>query len=118
MTNEPIDLESRRDGPIRVYGQEEREPKQPFRFRLGNSPEMVVYEPDSGTVMDIEECGTTRKALRLFLGDGYAQLEEYLEPMHPDVMVELARDMSRHFGLFDTQPSVNRAEQRRRRRRQ
>lgn len=101
-------------GNIRQYGGESRTVKEPFVFQLGDSPQFTVTEPDAGTVMDIEEAKTSRQVLKLFLGDQYAAAEEHLEPLHPDVLVELARDLSKHFGLFDVEAAGNRADRRRR----
>lgn len=115
VSNEPTSLDDvrRRGGVVKEYGTEKREAKKPFAFRVGESPVVTVYEPDAGIIMDIEEAQSTRKVLRLFLGDDYASVEEYLEGLHGDELVEMARDLSRHFGLFDTQSAVNRAQRRR-----
>lgn len=104
-------------GAVKKYGGETRVAKAPFPFQIGDSPTYSVHEPDAGTVMDIEEAKTSRQVLKLFLGEQYQDVEDHLEPMHPDVLVELARDLSRHFGLFDTEQAVNRADRRRRGRR-
>ncbi|OZC55961.1 hypothetical protein CH276_28045 [Rhodococcus sp. 06-470-2] len=101
-------------GTVRQYGTDARAAKDPFAFALPGSPEFSVPEPDAGTVMDIEEAKTSRQVLKLFLGDDYPNLVEYLEPLHPDVLVDLAQDISRHFGLFDTDAAGNRADRRRR----
>lgn len=102
---------------VRTYGTEARPAKDPFVFNLPGSPEFSVPEPDAGTVMDIEEAKTSRQVLKLFLGEDYPDLAEHLEPLHPDVLVDLAQDISRHFGLFDTDAAGNRADRRRRDRR-
>ncbi|WP_243636898.1 hypothetical protein [Rhodococcus sp. Eu-32] len=102
---------------VRTYGTDARAAKEPFVFTLPGSPEFTVTEPDAGTVMDIEEAKTSRQVLKLFLGEDYADLVEFLEPLHPDVLVDLAQDISRHFGLFDTEAAGNRADRRRRDRR-
>lgn len=109
---EQLDFERKN---VRKYGTEQRDVKEPFTFQVGESPVFTVHEPDAGTVMDIEEARTTRSVLRLFLGEQYGKAEEFLEPLHPDELIDLARDLSRHFGLFDNQGAVNRAERRRRR---
>lgn len=98
---------------VKRYGSDKRDAKPPFKFQVGESPVVTVYEPDAGTVMDIEEAKSTRQSLRLFLGEDYGAVEEHLEGVHPEDLVELARDISRHFNLFDTQASVNRASRRR-----
>ena len=97
---------------VKRYGGS-RDSKPPFKFQVGDSPIVTVFEPDAGTVMDIEEAQSTRRVLRLFLGEDYGKVEEHLEGVHPEDLVELARDLSRHFNLFDTQASVNRASRRR-----
>ncbi|NKR42005.1 hypothetical protein [Prescottella equi] len=94
-----------------------RPKKEPFTFRVADSPEFVVEEPDGYTVMDIEEAKTSRSVLKLFLGDQYEDLEDYIGPLDPDVLVDIARDMSKHFGLFDADSAINRAERRSRDRR-
>lgn len=104
-------------GTVKKYGGENRKAKAPFEFELPGSPVFTVHEPDAGTVMDIEEAKTSRAVLKLFLGEQYQDVEDHLEPLHPDNLVELARDLSRHFGLFDTEQAVNRADRRRRGRR-
>ncbi|QDQ93703.1 hypothetical protein FND50_25070 [Rhodococcus sp. WB9] len=105
------------DPNVRRYGGEQREPKEPFKFQVGESPTFLVPEPDSDTVMDIEEAQTSRRVLKLFLGDQYEDVVDYLGPTHPDTLIDLARDLSRHFGLFDTEQAVNRADRRSRDRR-
>lgn len=100
----------------RVYGGK-REAKAPFVFRISDdegAPVFTVPEPDAGTVMDIEEATTSRRVLKLFLGEQFPALMDAIEAEAPEVLVELARDISRHFGLFDGQS--NRAERRRRER--
>lgn len=101
----------------RRYGGDKRAAAAPFEFQIGDSPTFTVHEPDAGTVMDIEEATTSRQVLKLFLAEQYGQVEEHLEPQHPDVLIDLARDLSRHFGLFDADQAINRSERRRRARR-
>lgn len=101
----------------RVYGgSSTRPPKEPFTFRVGGEdcPEFTVHQPDAGTVMDIEEATTSRQVLKLFMGEQFGALMEAIEAQHPDVLVDISRDISRHFGLFDG--AANRAERRRRER--
>ena len=105
------------DQNVRNYGGEQREPKEPFKFKVGDSPTFLVQEPDSDTVMDIEEARTTRRVLKLFLGDQFDELSDFIGPEHPDTLIDLARDMSKHFGLFDAEQAVNRADRRSRDRR-
>lgn len=107
------------NGRVHQYGADAARPaKAPFVFRVDESPEITVHEPDAGTVMDIEEAQTSRRTLRLFVGgEQWSLLEEHLERQHPDVLVDLARDISRHFGMFDASSAANRAERRRRARR-
>ncbi|ROZ51008.1 hypothetical protein EEB13_05540 [Rhodococcus sp. WS3] len=102
------------DQNVRKYGSEGRTAKEPFPFQIGDSPTFLVEEPDAYTVMDIEEAKHSRQVLKLFLGEQYQDVEDYLGPQHPDVLVELARDLSRHFGLFDVEQAQNRVERRRR----
>lgn len=105
------------DPNVRTYGEEPRTRKDPFKFRLPGSPEFTVEEPDSDTVMDIEEATTSRRVLKLFLGEQYDDVADYLGPTHPDTLIDLARDLSRHFGLFDAEQAVSRSERRSRDRR-
>lgn len=105
------------DQSVRKYGGEQRERKEPFKFQIGESPTFLVQEPDADTVMDIEEARTTRRVLKLFLGDQFDELADFIGPEHPDTLIDLARDMSRHFGLFDAEQAVNRADRRSRDRR-
>lgn len=105
------------DQNVRKYGGEQREPKEPFKFQIGESPTFLVQEPDADTVMDIEEARTTRRVLKLFLGDQFDDLADFIGPEHPDTLIDLARDMSKHFGLFDAEQAVNRADRRGRDRR-
>ncbi|QIX48941.1 MULTISPECIES: hypothetical protein [Rhodococcus] len=102
---------------VRRYGGEQREPKKPFKFQIGESPTFYVQEPDADTVMDIEEARTSRSVLKLFLGDQYDDVADFLGPQDPDVLIDLARDLSKHFGLFDAEQAVNRADRRSRDRR-
>lgn len=105
------------DQNVRKYGGEQRERKEPFKFQIGESPTFLVQEPDADTVMDIEEARTTRRVLKLFLGDQFDELSDFIGPEHPDTLIDLARDMSKHFGLFDAEQAVNRADRRSRDRR-
>ncbi|HEY9264237.1 MAG TPA: hypothetical protein VIQ11_06515 [Mycobacterium sp.] len=105
------------NGDVARFGGERREQKAPFKFQIRDSPVFIVEEPDADTVMDIEEARTTRRVLKLFLGDGYEDVEDFLGPEHPDVLFDIARAMSKHFGLFDADEAVNRAERRSRDRR-
>ncbi|MBP2208163.1 hypothetical protein JOJ86_005889 [Rhodococcus percolatus] len=105
------------DQNVRKYGGEQRERKEPFKFQIGESPTFLVQEPDADTVMDIEEARTTRRVLKLFLGDQFDELADFIGPEHPDTLIDLARDMSKHFGLFDAEQAVNRADRRSRDRR-
>ncbi|MBH0121562.1 hypothetical protein M1M07_23655 [Rhodococcus sp. HM1] len=105
------------DQNVRRYGGEQRERKAPFRFQIGESPVFYVQEPDADTVMDIEEAQTSRRVLKLFLGDQFDDVADFLGPEHPDTLIDLARDLSRHFGLFDAEQAVNRADRRSRQRR-
>jgi hypothetical protein len=105
------------DQNVRKYGGEQRDPKDPFKFQIGESPTFLVQEPDADTVMDIEEARTTRRVLKLFLGDQFDDLADFIGPEHPDTLIDLARDMSKHFGLFDAEQAVNRADRRGRDRR-
>ncbi|NKR75859.1 hypothetical protein GS492_24945 [Rhodococcus hoagii] len=117
MSNEIDNVTSFENRNVRRYGDDHRPKKDPFKFQIGDSPEFTVQEPDAYTVMDIEEAKTSRQALKLFLGDQFDELEDFLGPLHPDVLVDLTRDMSRHFGLFDVDAAMNRAERRSRDRR-
>ncbi|APE11009.1 hypothetical protein BO226_19225 [Rhodococcus sp. 2G] len=102
---------------VRRYGGEKRESKKPFKFQIGESPTFYVQEPDADTVMDIEEAQTSRRVLKLFLGDQFDDVADFLGPEHPDTLIDLARDLSKHFGLFDAEQAVNRADRRSRDRR-
>lgn len=113
MNDDITNLDDVREGSVKRYGGSKRDAKPPFRFQAGESPVVTVHEPDAGIIMDIEEAQSTRRVLRLFLGEDYSKVEEHLEGLHGDDLVEMARDLSRHFGLFDTQASVNRAQRRR-----
>ncbi|QDM57077.1 tail assembly chaperone [Rhodococcus phage Whack] len=93
------------------------ESKAPFKFKIGDSPVFFVPEPDSDTVMDIEEARTTRQVLKLFLGEQYEDVADFLGPQHPDNLIDITRAMSRYFGLFDADIAMNRAEKRSRARR-
>lgn len=93
------------------------ESKAPFKFKIGDSPVFLVPEPDSDTVMDIEEARTTRQVLKLFLGEQYEDVADFLGPQHPDNLIDITRAMSRYFGLFDADIAMNRAEKRSRARR-
>lgn len=93
------------------------ESKKPYKFKIGNSPVFLVPEPDSDTVMDIEEARTTRQVLKLFLGEQYEDVADYLGPVHPNNLIDITRAMSRYFGLFDADIAMNRAEKRSRDRR-
>lgn len=105
------------NGDVARFGGEQRERKAPFKFDLRNSPVFVVEEPDAETVMDIEDARTTRRVLKLFLGEQYDDVMDFLGPESPDVLFDLARAISKHFGLFDADQAVNRAERRSRDRR-
>lgn len=102
---------------VDTFGGEQREKKAPYEFRIGDSPVFRVEQPDSYTVMDIEEAKETRRVLKLFLVEQYDEVEGYLGPEHPDTLIDLARAMSKHFGLFDADLAINRAERRSRDRR-
>ncbi|WP_213573275.1 hypothetical protein [Rhodococcus sp. USK13] len=117
MSNDLDNVTQFDDPNVRRYGGEQREPKEPFKFQIGESPTFLVPEPDSDTVMDIEEANTSRRVLKLFLGDQFDDVADFLGPQHPDTLIDLARDLSRHFGLFDTEQAVNRADRRSRDRR-
>ncbi|MGU3587483.1 hypothetical protein ACLBYD_30630, partial [Rhodococcus sp. C26F] len=81
---------------VRRYGGEKREGKKPFKFQIGESPTFYVQEPDADTVMDIEEAQTSRRVLKLFLGDQFDDVADFLGPEHPDTLIDLARDLSKH----------------------
>lgn len=118
MSAKDIDnVTSFEDRNVERFGGGQRERKEPYKFQIGNSPVFQVEQPDSDTVMDIEEAGTSRRVLKLFLGDQYDEVEDYLGPEHPDTLVDVVRAMSRHFGLFDADAALNRAERRSRARR-
>ncbi|QXU53611.1 hypothetical protein [Rhodococcus sp. LW-XY12] len=102
---------------VRRYGGEKREPKKPFKFQIGDSPTFFVHEPDADTVMDIEEASTSRRVLKLFLGEQFDDVADFLGSEHPETLIEVVRDMSKHFGLFDAEQAINRVERRSRDRR-
>lgn len=102
---------------VRRYGGEKREPKKPFKFQIGDSPTFLVHEPDADTVMDIEEASTSRRVLKLFLGEQFDDVADFLGSEHPETLIEVVRDMSKHFGLFDAEQAINRVERRSRDRR-
>lgn len=105
------------NGDVDTFSGEKREKKKPYLFRIGKSPVFQVEEPDADTVMDIEDARTTRRVLKLFLGEQYEDVMDFLGPENPDVLFDLARAMSKSFGLFDADQAVNRAERRGRDRR-
>lgn len=105
------------DRNVERFGGERRERKAPFRFQIGESPVFAIEEPDSDTVMDIEEARTSRSILKLFLGDQYSDVADYIGPEHPDTLVDVIRSMSKHFGVLDADAAINRAERRSRDRR-
>lgn len=87
---------------------------KPKHFRIGDDPYVfTVYEPDAGTVMDIEEGGSSRRILALFLGDEWGKAEGLLEGEQPDALVDMAQGLSRHFKLYSGAPEGNRAARRR-----
>lgn len=94
-----------------------RDEIEPLQFTIGDEDSYVftVYEPDGGTVMDIEEARTTRRTLQLFFGDDWGRAEPLLEAEQPDTMVDLATALSRHFKLYQGAPEGNRATRRRQR---
>lgn len=99
----------------RFGGKENRRPDiAPKVFYLGDDDTpFTVYEPDAGTVMDIEEGGSSRRVLALFLGDEWGRAEKLLEGEQPDALVDLAQSLSRHFKLYSGAPEGNRASRRR-----
>ena len=105
------------DDGVHHYDSSDRDVIADFPLKVGNSPVIMVHEPDAGVVMDIEESTSTRQVLRLFLGDDYATIEDHLAAQKPDVLVDIAGDLSRHFKLQPQQARVNRAERRRQQRR-
>lgn len=102
---------------VRTYGSDTRDEIEPFKFRIGGSPEVEVREPDAGTVMDIEEAGSSRQVLALYLGEDWPKIEEHLNGQHPTVLVDLVHDMGTHFKLRGPAVQLNRAERRREQRR-
>lgn len=117
MSNELDNVTSFEDRNIERFGGERREKKAPYRFQIGDSPIFSIEEPDSDTVMDIEEAKTSRSILKLFLGDQYTEVADYLGPEHPDTLVDVIRAMSQHFGIFDADAAINRSQRRSRDRR-
>ncbi|MGC0364813.1 hypothetical protein ABH922_002797 [Rhodococcus sp. 27YEA15] len=105
------------DHNVDTFSGERRAKKAPYRFRIGESPVFQVEAPDADAVLDIEEAKTSRRVLKLFLGDQYDDVEDYLGPQDPDTLIDVIRAMSRHFGLFDADAALNRAEKRSRSRR-
>lgn len=98
---------------VNTYGTEDSPALPDFPLQVKDSPVVMVHEPDAGTVMDIEEAQTTRSVLRLFLGSDFDKIEDHLNALKPDVLVDIAGDLSRHFKLSATQAKVNRADRRR-----
>lgn len=119
MSDAPIDLGSR-TGEVKRFGGTTPS-KAPYRFVLGDSPEFVIAEPDTGTMLELQSDRTTlRQGLRLLLHDQYEQAEPYIEALSWDEFVEWQRDVFEYFGLdarrFEERQAVNRFERRRRRR--
>ncbi|HEY9314326.1 hypothetical protein [Williamsia sp.] len=105
------------NGHVVTFGGEQRERKAPFEFKFQDSPVFVVEEPDADTVMDIEDARVTRRVLKLFLGEQYDDVMDYLGAERPEVLLDFTQSISQHFGLFDADQAVNRAERRGRNRR-
>ncbi len=87
---------------------------EPLKFTLGDDPHVfTVEEPDAGVVMDIEEATSSRRVLRLFFGDDWDKAEKLLSSQHPQILIDLARDLSSHFKLNEDAPVMNRNQRRR-----
>jgi len=115
-----------KDAQVRVYGDEKRDDKDAFVFRIPgvpdldvpDSPTITVHEPDGGTVMDILDPQTSiRRALRLYIGaTQWDQIEEYVDRLKWEDCVGLLQDIGLHFGIDKPLTTeVNREERRQRR---
>ncbi|MGX4711645.1 hypothetical protein [Rhodococcus ruber] len=120
MSEAPIEI-GRGAGNVKRFGGGASVSKEPYRFVLDDSPEFVIHEPDTGTMLELQSEKTTlRQGLRLLLLDQYDQAEPYIESLSWDEFVEWQRDVFEYFGLdarrFEERQAANRFERRRRRR--
>jgi hypothetical protein len=87
---------------------------EPLHFRIpGCETVFTAYEPDSGTVMDIEAARDTRQVLSLFIGEDWPAVEDALSGRKPEALIDLATKLSRHFKLSTSQVMGNRQARRR-----
>ncbi|GAB2907065.1 hypothetical protein GCM10027047_01690 [Rhodococcus aerolatus] len=106
-------------GDVRRFGTQRATEIEPLVFTIGpageESPEVTVYQPDSGVMMAIARTGTDiERALSLLLGSDYAVIKPYLDPLPPEAPSEILEAIGTHFHLERFMNSEgNRAERRR-----
>lgn len=88
---------------------------------IHDSPEFVIQEPDTGTMLELQSDRTSlRQGLRLLLLDQYETAEPFIEALSWDEFIDWQRDVFEYFGLdarrFEERQAANRFERRRRRR--
>lgn len=120
MSEAPIEIGRGASGAVKRFGGQ-TPAKEPYRFVLGDSPEFVIQEPDTGTMLELQSDRTSlRQGLRLLLFDQYETAEPFIEALSWDEFIDWQRDVFEYFGLdarrFEERQAANRFERRRRRR--
>lgn len=87
---------------------------EPFPLEVDENETLLIPVPDSDTVLDIEEAGSSRRMLELMCGEHSDRVFELIGPEPGSVITDLARDMARHFGISPEQapPGGSRASRR------
>ncbi|GGM75502.1 hypothetical protein GCM10012275_52730 [Longimycelium tulufanense] len=75
---------------------------EPFVLDAGDV-EIVIQPPDGETVLEIEQCGSTRVMLELMCGDQFDAVYELVRSQPASVLRDLSLDMARHFSIAPDQ---------------
>lgn len=83
------------------YQRESKRP--PFVIELDDGQEIHISQPDGDTIMDAEECSSTRAMLMTVCGEQWEEVEPLLSDLDGAGLREFGMDLARHFGMAPEQ---------------
>lgn len=73
--------------------------KKPFEFIIDADKSLFFEQPDSETMMVIDQVANSEEAMRLLVGDQYDELMKIIGKEPGGVVKMLSEDIQEHFGL-------------------
>jgi hypothetical protein len=90
-------MPAKKKGQLAVY--RSKATKEPFELVIDAESSLFFEQPDSDTMITIDQAANSEEAMRLLVGDQYDELMKVIGKEPGGVLKLLSKDIQEHFGL-------------------